>query len=651
MVGFVAGNTTMVGAMGTCAACTGSTYSATSLDDASCCQAHTVCGSSQYVSVAGTSQNNSVCADKKPDGDTCLHDTQCTNTVCKTGRCCDKSNGVSAGCLACGPDGQCIKCSNGNKLENILSKLVTGWRYNRECVVDDVAVKAASDKIEAEARAKAEADRIAKEIVDKAAADKAVAEKLAAAKADTDAKFAAKAVADAKAAEANAKALADKAAVDAKANAEKAIADANAKAVLDQKAAADKAVADAKAKADAKADAEAAAGKAVIDAQNKAKLDAKATVDKEKEDAKAQLDVEVEAAADAKKTAKAKAVEDAKAVADIDAAAAAAATYVYTIDGSLLFTAIATPDDFTPAMQAGLKTTLAAKCGASSDNVTLVVTAVRRRRYQRHQRRRLSSGGGVNVAYSIRVDSKQAADQGKEALTAISAGGDTAVISFIAALKANAPHGTFAFVDVDSITVTAPVVKSTMTDNGDKSKSSPVGNLPIVAIAAGAGGGVVFIAVIIAVLVCRRRTAANRARSGGNAVISPRASSSAASPAAADETANDERSVELSVRVVNPIILARTQSVGFDGDDGGGGPDEAAEPKAARREDVSSTSWTKALRLEEKKLRAKKEEFGLDTVEKARLKFLARVKRKKKRSDSTRRLIARESSDKAEAEL
>ena len=649
MVGFVAGNTTMVGAMGTCAACTGSTYSATSLDDASCCQAHTVCGSSRYVSVAGTSHNNSVCAAKKPDGDTCLHDTQCTNTVCKTGRCCDKSNGVSAGCLACGPDGQCIKCSNGNKLENILSKLVTGWRYNRVCVVDDVAVKAASDKIEAEARAKAEADRLAKEIVDKAAADKAVAEKLAAAKADTDAKFAAKAVADAKAAEANAKALADKAAVDAKANAEKAIADANAKAVLDQKAAADKAVADAKAKADAKADAEAAAGKAVIDAQNKAKLDAKATVDKEKEDAKAQLDVKVKAAAEAKKTAKAKAGKDAKAVADIDAAAAAAATYVYTIDGSLLFTTIATPDDFTPAMQAGLKTTLAAKCGASSDNVTLVVTAVRRRRYQRHQRRRLSSGGGVNVAYSVRVDSKEAADQGKEALTAISAGGDTAVISFIAALKANAPHGTFAFVDVDSITVTAPVVKSTRNDNGDKSKS-PVGNLPIFAIAAGAGGGVVLITVIIAALACRRRTAANRARSGGNAVISPRTSSAAAGPAAADETANDKRSVELSVRVVNPI-LARTQSVGFDGDDGGGGPEEAAEPKAASREDVSSTSWTKALRLEEKKLRAKKEEFGLDTVEKARLKFLARVKRIKKRSDSTRRLIARESSDKAEAEL
>ena len=99
------------------------------------------------------------------------------------------------------------------------------------------------------------------------------------------------------------------------------------------------------------------------------------------------------------------------------------------------------------------------------------------------------------------------------------------------------------------------------------------------------------------------------------------------------------------------LRAVRTQSVGFDGDDGGGGPDEAAEPKAAGREDVSSTSWTKALRLEEKELRAKKEEFGLDTVEKARLKFLARVKRRKKRSDSTRRLIARESSDKAEAEL
>ena len=70
---------------------------------------------------------------------------------------------------------------------------------------------------------------------------------------------------------------------------------------------------------------------------NKANLDAKATVEKEKT------------------SNKAKAVKDAKAVADVDAAAAAAATYVYIIDGSLLFTAIATPDDFTPAMQVGSK--------------------------------------------------------------------------------------------------------------------------------------------------------------------------------------------------------------------------------------------------------------------------------------------------------
>jgi hypothetical protein len=104
------------------------------------------------------------------------------------------------------------------------------------------------------------------------------------------------------------------------------------------------------------------------------------------------------------------------------------------------------------------------------------------------------------------------------------------------------------------------------------------------------------------------------------------------------------------VQVDNPM-LARTQSAVFDGgDDSGGGPEEA-ESKAVGSEDISSTSWTKTLRCEEKALRAKDEEFGLDTAEKARLKFLTRVKRKKKRSDSKRRLIAGESSDKADVDL
>jgi len=128
----------------------------------------------------------------------------------------------------------------------------------------------------------------------------------------------------------------------------------------------------------------------------------------------------------------------------------------HTIVGSLLFPTIATPDDFTPTMQAGLKATYATKCGVTADKITLVISPAARRR-QRHQRRRLFSSIGVNVTYTVQVDSKTAAEKGKTALDAIATGGDTAMLSFIAELKKNTPGGGFA--SVDTITIAAPVVE------------------------------------------------------------------------------------------------------------------------------------------------------------------------------------------------
>jgi hypothetical protein len=126
---------------------------------------------------------------------------------------------------------------------------------------------------------------------------------------------------------------------------------------------------------------------------------------------------------------------------------------VHTVVGSLLFAAIATPDDFTLAMQTGLKATLAKLSGVSVDKISLVITAARRR-----QRRRLSSGSGCNVVYTVQDDSKAAAEQDGGALAAVAAGGDTAMLSFVKDLKENTPDGGFAA--VDAITIAAPVVEN-----------------------------------------------------------------------------------------------------------------------------------------------------------------------------------------------
>ena len=56
-----------------------------------------------------------------------------------------------------------------------------------------------------------------------------------------------------------------------------------------------------------------------------------------------------------------------------------------TIEGTILFSAIASPANFNAAMQAGLKITLAIQCGVTADKVTLVITLVAARRRRRHR--------------------------------------------------------------------------------------------------------------------------------------------------------------------------------------------------------------------------------------------------------------------------
>ncbi|MGD9783181.1 MAG: serine/threonine-protein kinase [Hyphomicrobiaceae bacterium] len=152
-------------------------------------------------------------------------------------------------------------------------------------------------QIEAEARAKAEADRKAAEAAAKAEADRKAAE--AAAKAEADrkaAEAAAKTEADRKAAEAAAKTEADRkaAAAAAKAEADRKAAEAAAKAEADRKAAAaaakaeaDRKAAEAAAKAEADRKAAAAAAKAEADRKS-AEAAAKAEADRKAAEAEAE---------------------------------------------------------------------------------------------------------------------------------------------------------------------------------------------------------------------------------------------------------------------------------------------------------------------------------------------------------------------------
>ena len=175
----------------------------------------------------------------------------------------------------------------------------------------------------------------------------------------------------------------------------------------------------------------------------------------------------------------------------------------YDIIGYLIFATIPTPDDFTADMKTSIKETLATKCGVSAIAVTLVVTTA--------SHHLLSSGVGVDVAYTVQVDSMATAEPGKAALAAVSAGGDTAMRSFVTDLKANAPDGSFAFAAVESITVAMPVVKNTTMTGGDNDRApapSPgstnvSANGSITGAVTGAiVGGVMVIAIVVAALLC-----------------------------------------------------------------------------------------------------------------------------------------------------
>ena len=333
------------------------------------------------------------------------------------------------------------------------------------------------------------------------------------------------------------------------------------------KAAIDKAVADAKAKADVNT-------KATID---KAHADAKATVDKGAADAKASVD-HAKAAAD-------------KAIAD----AQAKPKNIHTIVGSLLFTAIPTPNDFTPAMQAGLKTTLAAKFGISTHKITLAINFARRRQRQRHQRRRLSSGDGINIVYTIQADSLASADLGKATLAAIASGGNTAMLSFLQELKANTQGG--GFNAVDTVTVAMPTVVKTVVSANTESPASPS------AAAGGAIGGVLIIIVIIGAVVFRRWQQRKRERNNnppGDQV----------EPAANDVEQGEGKHAPdgIELMIPNALVIAKPKAAeaefnyedgegkeGKGGDYHGGGAAAAAEDAAAAVEHAQMVARNTAL--------------------------------------------------------
>ena len=244
----------------------------------------------------------------------------------------------------------------------------------------------------------------------------------------------------------------------------------------------------------------------------------------------------------------------------------ATGTTTHTIAGKLVFSSIATPEDFNAATLVGLKETLAAKCGVFTDKIKLDV----------------STSKGI-VAYAIQADSQESANLCKAALSAIVSGGDAAMLSFVQQLKANTPSGVFAAVetvkiDVPVVKSTVPEVKSTVpevkstvstaannTSSADTSSSAAAGGV--------VGGVLVVVAIIIGIALWIRRQRRHKTEAlrrwalrlgsagGRTAAIAPR-TNSGTSP---EEAATDEHTVEM---VVSPI-RDRNQSVGFDGDGGG----------------------------------------------------------------------------------
>ena len=84
-------------------------------------------------------------------------------------------------------------------------------------------------------------------------------------------------------------------------------------------------------------------------------------------------------------------------------------------------------------MRQGLKKTLANKCGQTkSDIVTLVILSDP------------SKILGIDIAYSVQVDTQAAADQCEAALSTVASGGESAMLALLGELKANTPGGGFA---------------------------------------------------------------------------------------------------------------------------------------------------------------------------------------------------------------
>ena len=84
-------------------------------------------------------------------------------------------------------------------------------------------------------------------------------------------------------------------------------------------------------------------------------------------------------------------------------------------------------------MRQGLKKTLANKCGQTkSDTVTLVTLSDP------------SKILGIDIAYSVQVDTQAAADQCEAALSTVASGGESVILTFLGLLKANTPGGGFA---------------------------------------------------------------------------------------------------------------------------------------------------------------------------------------------------------------
>ena len=287
------------------------------------------------------------------------------------------------------------------------------------------------------------------------------------------------------------------------------------------------------------------------------------------------------------------------------------------VSGTLAFPTIASPDTFTAAMRAGLKTTIAATFSVSEDKVALVITTTARRR-----RHLLGAGesNGVSVEYTARAESQATADQGKAAMVVVASGGDVAMLSFLQTLKTNTPGGGFA--SVDTITIAEPVVKSTTqtSSNGDDDPALPDTGSPAGAIA-GAVIAVVIIAAVVAIaLYNRRRTAAKRARNEGTAATTAASRSNGGATSAVKPHDGDDGEVQMVTMYDNHMRQSRggrTGSVDIDnlGDDVDGKP--KPEPSAARQARLAQLQRSGSRKISAKFLSSIKEGLGLKKYVKA----------------------------------